>query len=129
MSFSYRTILQDLAEEVNLQQTMQDTPYTTNMTNQEKINMTYQCLLRAVRLKQRISTLIFAYFLGQLIEKKELSKRKIKQIVTEHYYVIAIRTFYIFEFNPQQIYVTKIMNIGNIRKLIQHEFKQLVIEI
>jgi hypothetical protein len=107
---------------------MQDTPYSEEMDYRTKINLTYECLVRALRLKQRISSLIFAYFLGQLIEKREMSKRTVKQIISEHYYIVAVRTYYIFEVNPVQIYATKETTINMIRKLKQKEFKQLVIE-
>jgi len=124
----YNTIFQDLLEENNTQLNMQDTPYSGEMDYRTKIELTYECLIRALRLKQRISSLIFAYFLGQLIEKRETSRRVIKQIISEHYYIIAIRTYYIFEVNPVQIYATKEMTINMIRKLKQKEFTQLTLE-
>jgi len=70
----YNIIFQDLLEENNTQLNMQNTPYSSEMDYRIKIELTYECLIRALRLKQRISSLIFAYFLGQLIEKKETSK-------------------------------------------------------
>ena len=100
MSHSYQIIVNDLMEAEENNQLFSETPYLTEMSYKEKLNVTYDCLKRAVRLKQRISSLVFSYFLGQLIENKESSKREIKQIVTEHYYIIAIRTYYLFEFNP-----------------------------
>jgi len=124
----YNTIFQDLLEENNTQLNMQDTPYSGEMDYRTKIKLTYECLIRALRLKQRISSLIFAYFLCQLIEKRETSRRVIKQIISEHYYIIAIRTYYIFEVNPVQIYATKEMTINMIRKLKQKEFTQLTLE-
>ena len=117
----YNTIFQDLLEENNTQLNMQDTPYSGEMDYRTK-------LIRALRLKQRISSLIFAYFLGQLIEKRETTRRVIKQIISEHYYIIAIRTYYIFEVNPVQIYATKEMTINMIRKLKQKEFTQLTLK-
>ena len=124
----YITILQDLIEEEETQE-LQAPPYSEEMEVQEKIKVTYQYFLRARRLKQRIPFLIFAYFLGQLIEANDISKRKCKQIVTDHYYHIAVRTYYIFEVKPAQIYVTKNTSIPMIRKLKQSEFKQLTLEL
>ena len=124
----YDIILQDLTAEMETSYYMQDTPYSIEMEAKIKIEITYECLLRAQRLRQRISSLVFAYFLGQLIEKRELSKRIIKQIVSEHYFAIAIRTYYIFELNPVQIYATKRMSTIMIRKLKQREFNRLTIE-
>ena len=110
-------------------QTFSEMLYINELDYMEKLSVTYSSLKRAVRLKQRIPSLVYAYFLGQLIESTESSKREIKRVVSEHYYIIAIRTYYLFEFNPQHIYNTKLMTIMNVRKLKQEEFKQLVIEL
>ena len=81
-----------------------------------------------VKAKNFIINICLFQFLGQLIEKRETTRRVIKQIISEHYYIIAIRTYYIFEVNPVQIYATKEMTINMIRKLKQKEFTQLTVE-
>ena len=81
-----------------------------------------------IKAKNFIINICLFQFLGQLIEKRETSRRVIKQIISEHYYIIAIRTYYIFEVNPVQIYATKEMIINMIRKLKQKEFTQLTLE-
>ena len=82
----YEIVLQDLLLDGDSSQEMQNVPYSSDMDEKMKILVTYRCLLRAQRLRQRISALIFAYFLGQLIEQKELTKKQIRQVVSEHYY-------------------------------------------
>ncbi|EXX54357.1 hypothetical protein GLOIN_2v1487088 [Rhizophagus irregularis DAOM 181602=DAOM 197198] len=99
------------------------------MDDKTKIHVTYRYLLRAQRLKQRIPALVFAYFLGQLIEQKELTKKQVRQIVSEHYYWISVHVYYIFETNPIQIYCTINTTVNLIRSLKQNEIKQLVLEI
>ena len=126
---TYEIVLQDLLIEGNSTQELQDEPYSNEMDDKTKIHITYRCLLRAQRLKQRIPALIFAYFLGQLIEQKDLSKKQVRQIVSEHYYWIAVRVYYIFETNPIQIYYTVNTTVNVIRSLKQYEVKQLVLEI
>ena len=125
---SYNIVLQDLLNDEENNFTMPLPPYSEEMNNRERIEITYNCLLRSQRLKQRTSALIFAYYLGQLIEKREVSKRICKQIMSDHFYIIAIRTYYIFEVNPIQIYVTKNTTTAMIRKLKLHEFKKLTLE-
>src|SRR3990170_6647517 len=93
----YEIVLQDLLIEGNSSHELQDEPYSNEMDDKTKIHVAYRCLLRAQRLKQRIPALVFAYFLGQLIEQKELTKRQVRQIVSEHYYWISVRIYYIFE--------------------------------
>ena len=125
----YDIILQDLFVENEMSMEMQATPYSDNMEEKNKLEITFWCLLRAQRLRQRIPALIFAYFLGQLIENGDNSKRNVKRVITEHYYTVAVRTYYIFEANPVQIYATKNMSITMVRKLKQKEFKRLTVEL
>jgi hypothetical protein len=125
----YDIILQDLFIENEIAVELQATPYNDNMEEKNKLEITFRCLLRAQRLRQRIPALIFAYFLGQLIENGESSKRNIKRVITEHYYTIAVRTYYIFEVNPIQIYATKNVSTTMVRKLKQSEFKKLTVEL
>ncbi|PKC67561.1 hypothetical protein RhiirA1_393644 [Rhizophagus irregularis] len=125
----YEIVLQDLLTEGNSFHELQDESYSDEMDDKTKIHVTYRCLLRAQRLKQRIPVLVFAYFLGQLIEQKELTKKQVRQIVSEYYYWISVRVYYIFETNPIQIYCTVNTTVNLIRSLRQNEIKQLVLEI
>ena len=99
------------------------------MIQKVKVQRTFTYLTRALRLKQRISSLFYAYYLGQIIVKGEITKKEVRKIISEHYYIIAIRTFYIFEFNPSQIYCTRETSVGMIRKLGQKEFKKLTLKL
>lgn len=125
----YEIVLQDLLKEETEDHIMQETPYTSEMDCLTKIQVTYRCLLRAQRFKQRKSALVFAYFIGQLIETKELSKRQVRRIITEHFYVISVRTYYIFEVKPTQIYSTERTTINTIMYLKQSEVRKLVLEL
>jgi hypothetical protein len=125
----YKIILQDLLREGIEGHTMQEIPYTSEIDYLMKIQVTYRCLLRTQRFKQRKSALVFAYFIGQLIETKELSKQQVRRIITEYFYVIAVRTYYIFEVKPMQIYNTEQTTINMIMYLKQSEVKRLVLEL
>src|ERR1043165_8940206 len=125
----YDIILQDLFIEEEIQQELPEIPYTYEMNTESKIKVTYRCLLRAQRLKQRTSALVFAYFLGQLIEEKELVKKQIRKIMSEHYYIMSIRTYYIFKANPRQIFATRNTMVNLIMQLRQQDMSRLTVEI
>jgi hypothetical protein len=125
----YDIILQDLFIEEEIQRELPEIPYTYQMNNESKIKITYRCLLRAQRLKQRTSALVFAYFLGQLIEEKELVKKQIRKIMTEHYYIMSVRTYYIFESNPRHIFATRNTTVNLIMQLKQQDMRRLTVEI
>ena len=58
MTRYYDIILQDLLAENSNPQEMQDTPYSSQISGEQQIKITYGCMMRALRLKQRISLLI-----------------------------------------------------------------------
>ena len=128
MNSNYERILQDLSYEQLEDVEIYPPPYNENMDEKAKISIVYQCLLRALRVKQRKKSLIYAYYLGQLIESG-MQRKKVKQIITDHYYLTSIRIYYIFEFNPMQIESTKEMTVSMVRQLSSKEFKTLVIEL
>ncbi|GET62779.1 hypothetical protein RIR_jg36099.t1 [Rhizophagus irregularis DAOM 181602=DAOM 197198] len=98
----YEIVLQDLLIEGNSSHELQDEPYSDEMEDKTKIH---------------------------LIEQKELTKKQVRQIVSEHYYWISVRVYYIFETSPTQIYCTINTTVNLIRSLKQNEIKQLVLEI
>jgi len=126
---TYNIILQDLFVRRDNTQEIQSPPYTMEMDVKTKIKITYNCLLRAQRLRQRISALVFAYYLGQLIEGREISKGSCKQIISEYFYNVSVRVYYIFELNPAQILATKATTLIMVRKLKQREFQKLTLEL
>jgi hypothetical protein len=73
--------------------------------------------------------LIFAFYLEKLIKSKEISKKDCRKIISEHFWIIAIRTYYIFEVNPAQIYATIETSTAMIRRLSQLEFRKLTLEL
>ena len=126
---SFTLILQDLLTENNSEVQLQSPPYDDNMDVKLKMKLTYNCLLRVSKLGHRVSSLIFAFYLGKLIESKELSKKNCRQIISEHFWIIAIRTYYIFETRPQQMYATTDTSTTIIRHLKQTEFRKLTLEL
>ena len=53
-------------------------PYNNNADKNTKLSITYRCLLRAKRLKQRKKILIYAYYLGKLIKTYEVTAKEAK---------------------------------------------------
>jgi len=125
----YNVIIQDLLERGNISQDLPQRPYADDQDEKVKIQLLNLCILRAQKLKQRKFALVYAYYLGQCIEMKELSKKDIRKIISEYFYIIAVRTFYLFEFNPEQIFNTRKTTCNMIRKLKQEEFSRLIMEI
>ena len=125
----YNIILQELFVRKDNTQEIQPPPYTVEMDIKAKMKITYNCLLKAQRLRQGISALVFAYYLGQLIEGREISKGSCKQIISEYFYNVSVRVYYIFKLNPAQILVTKATTLIMVRKLRQRECQKLTLKL
>jgi hypothetical protein len=122
-------ILQEL-QRPPLEVTFEPTqPYTLNMTIDEKVRRTYRSLLKARRVKNRILTLLNAFFLGQLLNDDiSPAQRTLQcQTMTTHYHQSATRIYYLFEtFGIQKIIATQTLTLTLIRKLRSSEFQDLL---
>ena len=94
-------------------------PYDESMDVTEKFNITFIMLKRSIKLKLRINTLIYAFYLGKLINEQDLMVNHLDyySILSQHYIRLAKATFDIFEPHPDQIAKTKIISLRNIRFL------------
>ena len=86
----YETICRDLSSEEENHLELSTPPYTNEMDVYGKFSLTYRCLLRAQRLKQRKRSLTYAFYLGKLIETNEISTKETKKLISDHYYQTSI---------------------------------------
>lgn len=90
-------------------------PYIDGLSDTKKVEYYFMLIKRAQRRRDRIGALMYAFYLGELIE------------VEENFRKIAItRAYYIFEVNPDQIVRTQYMSLTNIRKLSAIEYQLLL---
>ena len=104
-------------------------PYDDVIDEKAKVILIYHCLTRAQRLKQRKRSLVYAFYLGKLIETNEFSAKDMKKIISDHYYQTSIRTYYLFESNPGLIECSQETTLTTIRRLTSSEYRSLVLEI
>ncbi len=74
----YEIICQEVALIENETKEFSPPPYNSNANENTKLSITYQCLLRAKRLKQCKKILIYTYYLGKFIEIHEVIAKKVK---------------------------------------------------
>jgi hypothetical protein len=89
----------------------------------------YRLLLRAKRTRHRINTLIYAYYLGQLLENAESPAQRTSglQTLTKYYAGVAVRTYYIFsKWDISQVYHTTTLTLRNISQLKFAEYQLLI---
>ena len=102
-------------------------PYQPDQSVEEKIKETKIALRRTIGLKDRLMSLVNAYYLGKLINEAESTSLKYrrKQKVETHYSVMAEYTYDIFEMDPSQILETSLIDVQGIKKLRRSQVLQL----
>jgi hypothetical protein len=105
-------------------------PYTEDMLYTEKVKRTYQALLRARRMKNRVWILINAFFLGELLNGDDITpaQRTLQsQTITAHYYQCSTRIYFLFEnLGSKQILNTRFLTLTWIRRLKTKEYQDLL---
>ncbi|CAG8486815.1 21843_t:CDS:2 [Cetraspora pellucida] len=93
--------------------------YESSSKLQNKIITLWRCLARARRLNNRIDTLVYAFYLGQLLETvTKPEKTMCTKLLTRYFIMVSMRTYYIFErLGVEQIYRTSTMNLRMISRL------------
>ena len=77
----------------------------------------------SIQLKNRILSLVNAYFVGKILAEIESTSEKfrMKRKLTKHYSTMTEYTFDLFEPNPSQIMRTKYLNVQDVRKMKRQE--------
>jgi hypothetical protein len=102
-------------------------PFTPEMSIEDKIRVAQKALRRSIELRNRLTSLINAFYLGQAINEADTvsAKFKNKQKVSKHYATMAEYIYDIFEPDPSQIYQTLSLTIQQVRKLKKKEVLKL----
>ena len=98
-------------------------PYKDKASLEKKLEISYHCLQRSIRLKSRILSLENAYYIGKLLNEEESYTQRflLKKNLTKHYQTMVENVYDLFEFNPTQILHTKYLNVQDIRRMKRSE--------
>ena len=127
-SQNYIDVLGDLVEPFPFQVPSIENPYGETQDEKTKIQVTYQCLKRFKRLKNRKQLLLMFFFLGQLLAETSLSKRELSNLkISKHTRRVALRLFHLYEWvGGEQILRSTKLNVRKLLLLSQPEYEQLV---
>ena len=129
MATIYDLILEEIFEVTPEDVIVTPCPYSHNDTPEIQLYTTYRHLQRSARRKDRHMTLIYAYYLGELIEN--IHNRHQQGLLIDHiskyYSVVSRRTYYLFE-KPgiEQIYRTKKLTLRMIYNLKFAQYQLLI---
>ena len=107
-------------------------PYDAAKGFSSNIRHLYRMIRWSLITGDRISVLVNAYYLGQILETKlntPRERRKYRRILTEHYNTASIRIYSLFSIvGIQQIYRTQRTSLWMYRRITQNEFVRLTQE-
>ena len=102
-------------------------PYDEAAPFDEQFKNTYAALRRSIQLKERLNSLINAYYIGKLLNSLETKAQQFryKQKLTNHYTRMSENVFDIFEHQPIKILGTFYITAQIARKINRSQVKQL----
>ena len=129
MTTTYDLILDELLEDTPENVIVTPPPYDPTADIDTRIMSTYQRLQRSARCKDRCMILVYAYYLGELIENtlnRHYHGYLVNQI-SKYYSVTSRRTYYLFEKQGiAQIYRTRRLKLRMIYNLKSTEYQLLI---
>ena len=125
---SVQEIQEELLEVTPLNPGPLVSPYDEALDIKQKLKLAYQALRRAIKRKNRLITLVNAYFLGKVLNEAEDSRQEfqLKRELTPHYITIAEGTYTLFEVDPVQILRTTKLDIRDIRRTKRRDILAIV---
>lgn len=135
ISENFKVILEELQVSMTLPdeetQPMRP-PYQVDATLTQKVQSTYQTLLHSTRMRNRLLSLINAFYLGQLLDDVTISpaQRTLQMAtITKHYCRTAIRVYHLFEnLGVQRIFDTQCLTLTMVRQLKSNEYQALLLK-
>ena len=129
----YKNIILDDLNRENPTVPIVDPPlYQENDQPEDKIKALVRQMRRAKSLKDRIGTMLTAYYMGQVLEYLDefsMESSKCLKLITPYYRTVAIRTYYLFEIlGPEQIVRSRTCTLTMVSKIKEPTFLELVNE-
>src|SRR5271154_2604001 len=123
----YQIVYDDLSQTSPTNPILITPPYNQNDDIKQKTKNAFKSLRHAIKVENRILSLVNAFYLGQLMEVTEISVERIicRNLISEHYRKIAIKTYYIYEvLRILQIQHFKFIMTSIILKLKKSDYKK-----
>ena len=125
---AYTILVQDLSEITPETINVTPAPYDILQTTELQISLTYQKLQRASRRKNRVMVLVYAYYLGELLENIPNRKQRswLNSQITPYYSTASKRVYALFEkTGVTQIYRTQSTTLRLIYQMPHIDFISL----
>ena len=130
MAQYYLNIFSDLLETNPLDLPTTPDPYDHNQDMKTNIETFYRSIRYSIRVNDRISGLVNAYYLNYLLEVRlstPSQRRRYRNVLSKHYLDSCIRVYNLYRITGiQQIYCTRRTSFWMFRKISRATYIQLV---
>src|SRR3954447_9583682 len=130
MAQYYLSIFSDLLETNSLDFPITSDPYDSNQDMKSNIEAFYRSIRYSIRINDRISGLVNAYYLGYLLEVRlstPSQRRRYRNVLSKHYIDSCIRVYNLYKIiGIQQIYCTRRTSFWMFRKISRTTYIQLI---
>jgi hypothetical protein len=110
-----------------------ESPYSPTEEWLEAMNKAYSATRRASQRRQRINTLVYAYYMGKLIQSSVTPKEKWREFIQrksipneQFVYKGTTRVYQLFATDIDQIYRTQHTTLRKIGKLNNQQYNELI---
>src|SRR3954451_3723771 len=130
MAQYYLSIFSDLLETNSLDFPITSDPYDSNQDMKSNIEAFYRSIRYSIRVNDRISGLINAYYLGYLLEVRlstPSQRRRYRNVLSKHYIDSCTRVYNLYKIlGIRQIYCTRRTSFWMFRKVSRATYIQLI---
>lgn len=126
MANNFDDIFDDLWEDLPEVVDLMPPPNLDGLDSTMKVYAMMRLIKRALRVKNRKLALMNAFYLGRMIEEDDIVRAIARRKLTIYYFTAAIRTYYIFEECPEQIFRTRNTTLKKIKDLKSYEYGRLI---
>ncbi|CAG8739387.1 7518_t:CDS:1 [Ambispora leptoticha] len=103
-------------------------PFTDGRDVCTKATIAHHQMMRAIQTRDRIESLVHAYYLGSILDIASRNQlTNLRNVISRHYFIGATRTYYLFErFGVEQLYRTSYTTLNMVRLLTNDDFQSLL---
>src|SRR6185369_6407776 len=125
---AYAILIQDLTQDTPENVNVTPAPYNLLQTFDVQLLTTYQKLQRSARRRDRITTLTYAFYLGEILENtpNRSYRSYLNSQITKYYSLASRHTYLLFEKTGiEQIYRTRSITLRLIYQMPHSDFLSL----
>ncbi|CAG8652258.1 4497_t:CDS:1 [Dentiscutata erythropus] len=124
MTHMINEVINDLLAATPCEVLITPPPYDEKQTLNDKVNITYRHVLRNLKFKNQIGSLVYSFYLGKLIDEASPDQQtEYRKRITKHYYMAVTRAYWLFKtYGMEQAYCTQKLVLSDLATMKAEDF-------